>query len=303
MQKKQAEKNIHGRKLAGDVNREFLRWMARPSDRPFFAVLNYFDVHDPYLPPQPFRSRFSKLPRPGGLINSYVFRRNPKLTPEQMQSELDAYDGAIAYVDDAVGKILDELDRRGLTQNTIVVFTSDHGEAFGEHGQMTHRNALYRPLVHVPLVVRWPGKVPAGVRVAAPVTNAWLPATFLELLEISGQTAFPTPSLARAWKSPTEPGEESDMFSELGKLPYTGMEDTRAYYGAMQSLVSSRWQYIRHETLGVELYDWNNDPQELHNLASTPEGQVICREFVSRLERMKAPNLPAPNVAAQIPNH
>ncbi|HEV8385680.1 MAG TPA: sulfatase [Candidatus Acidoferrales bacterium] len=296
--KRRSEEDIRGRKLAYDVDHEFLRWLGRASNRPFFAFLNYFDVHDPYFPPPPFRSRFSKVPRPGGRINSYVFRHDPKLTPEQMQEELDAYDGAIAYVDDAVGRLLDELDRRGLAGNTIVVFTSDHGEAFGEHGQMTHRNALYRPLVHVPLVIRWPGKIPAALRVAGPVTNAWLPATLMDLLG-ANPSPFPTPSLAQAWKDPSMLGGDHLPFAELRKFPYKGMEDTRAYYGAMQSAVTRQWQYIRHESFGEELYDWEKDPQELHNLANTPEGQAAAREIVSRLERMKVPKLKVPATNAQ----
>ncbi len=295
--------DIPGRKLTGDVDLAFLRWLDRPSDRPFFAFLNYFDAHDPYLPPQPYRSRFSTRKAPGGHINSYVLRPAPPMTPEQLQGEVDAYDGAIAYMDDEFGKLLEELDRRGLTKNTIVVFTSDHGEAFGEHDQFTHRNALYAPLIHVPLVVRWPGRVPEGLRLASPVTNASLPATLLEMLGLPSDSTFPLHSLVHDWQSADTADETVYPFAELQKFHITGMEKTLAYQGAMQSVVSPKWQFIRYETLGMELFDWTADPQQMHNLADTPEGQAVCKDFLSRLERMKVPNLPVAQKTAQKPSN
>ena len=64
--------------------------------------MNYFDVHDPYTPPEPYRSKYASVPNPGGLINGFMERYSPSLTPEQIQTEIDAYDGSIAYVDDQI---------------------------------------------------------------------------------------------------------------------------------------------------------------------------------------------------------
>ena len=74
--------------------------------RPFFIFANYMDTHDPYLPPDPYRNKFSQVENPGGLINDRIGQGDPELTPDQVQSEIDAYDGSIAYVDDAIGKLL-----------------------------------------------------------------------------------------------------------------------------------------------------------------------------------------------------
>ncbi len=271
-------------KPAAVVTDSTLDWVRRNPGRPFFAFLNYFDVHDPYLPPRPYRSRFSGGRDVGGLLNEFQRPTPPVLTSEQLQSEIDAYDGAIAYVDDQIERLLKGLEEQGMSDNTIVIVTSDHGEAFGENGLLLHRNALYRSVVHVPLIIRWRGRVPAGVRVTPSVTNASLPATVMELLGQGQQNEFPLPSLAILWKDPEGQRDWPDVLAELAKMPY--IRKYPAYHGWMKCLVRGQWHYIVHETLGQELYDWVHDPREDNNLARTPEGQAAAREMAERLERL-----------------
>ncbi|MGH7551526.1 MAG: sulfatase-like hydrolase/transferase, partial [Longimicrobiales bacterium] len=115
-----------GRKTAAHVSRAFLRWLdRRPAGRPFFAFLNYMDAHAPYLPPEPFATRFGKGERGNPMHMEWA---DWQWTPAQAKAEQDAYDGAIAYLDDQLGRLLGELDARGLLENTIIVLTSDHGE-------------------------------------------------------------------------------------------------------------------------------------------------------------------------------
>lgn len=156
------------RKRADVVNQETLDWIDRDRRRPFFAFLNYFDVHDPYGGPR-----------------SYAKPSWPQ------QTNVDAYDAGVKYVDDSIGRLMEELDRRGLSKNTLVVITGDHGESLGQHHLRTHGKALYWELIHVPLVLRYPGRVPAGVRLDVPVSNSALPATIMELLGEGGQEHFP----------------------------------------------------------------------------------------------------------------
>src|SRR5690606_6884971 len=86
------------RRRAPGVNRALIEWLEAAPGRPFFAIINYFDVHDPYFAPPPYRSKFSALEAPGGIINSYQGRYHAELTAAQIQAEIDAYDGAITYV-------------------------------------------------------------------------------------------------------------------------------------------------------------------------------------------------------------
>jgi arylsulfatase A-like enzyme len=267
------------RKRATQVTDATLRWVEKNADVPFFAFLNYFDVHDPYLPPAPYRTKFATMENPGGRINDYVQRMRPRMTPEQLQGEIDAYDGGLVYVDMEIGRLLGELERRGHLRNTIVVITSDHGEHFGEHGLFIHRNALYREGVHVPLILHWPKKIPAGVRITQPVSNASLPATLLDLLGVVQRDSFVVPSLAPLWEKPESVAAWPLPLMELAQQPYEVVRGWPAYSGRIKSLAAPKWQYIVHEKDGDELYDWENDPKQQRNLAGTPEGQFAVAEL------------------------
>ncbi|MFQ5665226.1 MAG: sulfatase [Candidatus Binatia bacterium] len=288
--------DILGRKRAADVNRAALRWIGRDADTPFFVFLNYLDTHDPYLPPQPYRRKFSRWQKPGGVLNVHRGRGHPRLTRDQLQGEIDAYDGAIAYVDDQIAQLLAALQERGLADNTLLVITSDHGEAFGEHGMLLHDNSLYREVIHVPLVFRWPGHLPAGVRVGQPVTNAALPVTVMDVLGDSDST-FPGPSLRQLWDAPAMHRDWPYPLAEMAYEPWA-QKTFPVSQGSIQSLVTPRWHYIRHRTLGVELYDWQSDPLEGHNLAASASLKTVVTELGGRLAAVPWPAA-APRSARQ----
>jgi arylsulfatase A-like enzyme len=250
------------RRRASDINRSFLRWIKHDSEKPFFVFLNYIDTHWPYLPPTPYRYKFL-----------------------QSNKTIGNYDDAIAYVDDHIGQLLTELQRRKLAKNTLVVITSDHGESLGEHGLSGHRNALYREEIHVPLIFRWPGHVPAGVRMQRPVTNAAIPATVMDLVDAGDQTLFPGPSLTQLWEDPESHSNWPYPLAEIAQAPFEEHKKLPIYHGWMKSLVSPKWHYIENEKLGAELYDWNNDPQELYNLVTRPEVQGVVKRFQAKLQQ------------------
>ena len=260
---------VHGgamgvRKRASVVNQELLRWIDSGSQHPFFAFINYFDVHSPYGGPYGFKQAgWAKGP-----------------ASEQ-------YDKSVEYVDDMFGQLMNELSRRGLTRNTILVLTSDHGESLGQHGLSTHGAALYRELIRVPLIFRYPGHVPEGIRVAASVSNAAIAATIMQELGFDTQQ-FPTSSVAPLW-SLQPPRSWPDPISELAQNDFTrerAWENAvpTANSGPMKSLVSGQFHVIVHQIAGNQLYDWTHDPNESNNLVNTPEGQEIAHKLVSSLE-------------------
>jgi arylsulfatase A-like enzyme len=261
--------DMPGRLRAADINAHALQWIDR-DHRPFFVFLNYFDVHDPYLPPQPYRGMFSTMRDPGGLIDS---ARNapPKLTPEQLQTEIDAYDGAIAYVDAQLARLFQELERRGVAQNTLVIVTSDHGESLGNHSLLGHGTSLYRGQLQVPLIFWWPQHIPSGMRISTPVSNRAIAATVMELVD--GKARFEAPSIAGLWNRTGASSQPLPVVSELAKNPWA---TTRALArsGWLESLIDSQWHYILREELGAQLYDWRSDPGELRNMARTSESVV-----------------------------
>jgi arylsulfatase A-like enzyme len=270
--------DIVGRRSAADINRSALRWIERDTTRPFFAFLNYFDTHDPHVPEQPYRRKFSTQEHPGGILNDDIRREDPDLTPAQLQGEIDAYDGSVAYTDEHIGRLLAALRQWGLLQNTFVFVTSDHGESLGDHNLFLHRNALYRELIHVPLIIVRPGVVPAGWRIAQPVTNAALPATIMTLVGADGAAEFPQRSLTRSWTADSDRSDWPAPIAELARFRW-GPPRRPSTHGATKSVVTSDWHYIIHEKFGVQLYDWKHDPEELRNLAQ----QAALQSIVTRL--------------------
>ena len=180
-------REVVGRKTGAQVNREFLDWEARTGDRPWFAFLNYYDAHEPYLPTRAFADRYSSglPPRRFDHIRYWNVEGGiddwGDLSPAEVEAERAAYEAAITGLDADIGALLSELRRRGAAERTIVVITSDHGELFGEHDTHVHGNSIYWRTLHVPLLMSWPGRLPAGLRVADPVSLRDVPATILSL--------------------------------------------------------------------------------------------------------------------------
>lgn len=276
--------DIPARKEGADITRAALDWIGEDTRTPFFVFLNYMDTHDPYLPPQPYRSKFSAIPNPGGLLNWRVGLDHPKLTAEQLQSEIDAYDGAVSYVDDSVQQLLDGLQQRGF-RNLLVIFTADHGEAFGEHQLYLHGTSLYMEEIHVPLIISWPGHVPAGARIQQPVSNAALPATIMEMLASGKAGLFQGPALTQLWEAPTPPAEWPNSLSEIAQQPWTPA-GSPVHEGSMKSLVGPEWHLITHEKLGAELYAWLQDPLERINMSMSPQAQQVKELFQQILRRI-----------------
>ena len=189
------------------------------------------------------------------------------------------------YADDALGRLMQALDQRGLTNNTLVIVTSDHGESLGQHGLTYHGQALYRELIHVPLVMWYPGHVPAGVKVQTPVTNAAIPCDHHGHPRRREPNAFPCSSLSALWQ--TGGGTDwPDPLSELARNDIADKEDRAAAKivptattGSMKSLVTPQWQFITHESMGDQLYDWALDPGRVQQSDHSPEGQTSGRRF------------------------
>ena len=271
---------------APEIRGKFNDWLdRRDPSRPFFAFLNFLDAHAPYQPPSPFRQQFET--RPGAKIPNITADRpgnalDKPFTPDEARASRDLYDGAIAYLDSEIGKLLHEMERRGLLENTIIILASDHGEAFAEQGLLGHANSLYRPTLQVPLVISWPGHLPAGVRVHQPVSLRDIAATVADLT--SGPADFPGSSLRRYWDGSARL-EEPPLISHIAKL-INQPAWWPASAGEMFSLTDARYRYIWNEARAKEeLFDFEADPDEQHDLAGIPDGQ---RQLPAYREALRA---------------
>ena len=145
---------------AEDINRTSLEWIeSLRDDRPFFLWNHYMDVHGPYEPPRSYQTEFRDGPvgrRRAKRLYRKAVSDAEEVTAAEHELLVDLYDAEIRYLDEQLGALLDELDRRSLLEETLVLITADHGDAFREHGYYEHPRRVHDELIHVPLLVSAP---------------------------------------------------------------------------------------------------------------------------------------------------
>src|SRR6201993_2561421 len=213
----------------GEVTLGFaLEWIGQQKGGPFFLWFHLWDAHDPYNPPEPFRSRFPNAP----------------------------YNAGIAYVDSIVGKLLDYLRSQGLYDNSLIAVAADHGESLGDHGELTHSIFLYDSTIHVPLLLKLPGNRFLGQRVNATASLVDLAPTVLEGL---GQT--PPPAMQGRSLLPLIGNPHPENRPSFA----TGDHSERSFgWSALVSLRLGSKLYVRAPS--PELYDLASDPGAKTNL-------------------------------------
>jgi arylsulfatase A-like enzyme len=288
------------RKDAASINREFLGWLShRPEPRrPFFAFLNYFDAHTPYLPPEGAGFPFGLGPRTLAdhvlLIDEWKAIDKSQLLPRYRELIRDSYDNCIAYLDARLGELFDALQRRGVLDHTLVIVTADHGEELGEHNLYEHGESLYRPEIRVPLLIVLPARVERSGVVRETVSLRDLAATIIELAGLPAGAPFPGRSLAALWRAgasvASPPSDDlNGVISELAEPNPTNPSKGRspAYRGPLISLADGEYVYIRNQASGREqLFREGDDPDELVNLAREEAAQPIVKRLRQRLDRI-----------------
>ena len=248
----------------GQADKTFARaldWV-RARRAPWFAFLHTYQVHHPYAPPP-------------GYLDRVVGSGPPDA------SDSARYDAEIRYTDDLLAKFLAGLDQLGASHDTLVVLLADHGDQFGEHGLTLHGNSLYDDLLHVPLIVRAPGLVPAGLRIDMPVDMTDVVPTVLDLLRLpplrwaNGRSLVP---LLRGASLPDRP-------------LYASLVITRQ---VAVRVPPTKW-IIDQATGRVHSYDLRDDARELHDLgASSPDiGAELLAKYRAACETLPASDVPA----------
>jgi arylsulfatase A-like enzyme len=295
------------RKPAAVVNREFLDWLSRRDQpgRPFFAFLNYFDVHFPYQLPDGGIHRFGVEPRTGReveLVERWRTVDKHGLSYREIAFVRDLYDDCIADLDEQLGRLIDELERRGVLERTWLIITSDHGESFGEQpGIFSHGTSLYQPQLHVPLLVVPPTARHSSPRVVTETVSLRdLPSTIVDLLDLEVGAPFPGQSLAPLWGDPASsvgidtrgPGP-SPAISEV--IPTDPLDPDAAYLlgnrAVWASLAEGDSSYLRilmGGTVHEALFDLRADPRESRNLVEEVAQQPTLQRMRATLDRMTA---------------
>ena len=222
----------------GEVTLNFvLEWLGQQKGAPFFLWFHLWDAHDPYNPPEPFRSRFPNAP----------------------------YNAGIAYVDSIVGKLFDYLRAQGLYDNTLIAVAADHGEALGDHGELTHSIFLYDSTIHVPLLVKFPANHSAGQRVTSTASLVDLAPTLLDSLGQTPPAAMQGHSLLPLIGNPHPENRPSLA---------TGDHSERSFgWSALVSLRQGNQLYVRAPK--PELYDLASDPGAKTNLYATKRPTAV----------------------------
>ncbi|MBI2513232.1 MAG: sulfatase [Opitutae bacterium] len=201
----------------------------------------------------------------------------------QYQNHLKDYLRCVAAVDESVGRILDELDRTGLADSTLVLYTSDHGLCLGDHG-MFDKRLMYDPSIRVPLLARWPGRIPAGIRTERLAINADLMPTLLDAAGVSVPDGVQGRSLLPVWqKTPPTDWRTSFYYRFYGSESYRSGAHP-PHYGVR----TDRHKLIYFpETAEFELYDLQADPHEMNNLASSPAHAPLLQQLKTELLRLR----------------
>lgn len=224
---------------ASEMSAAAIAWLNDHASDTFFLWVHYFDPHAPYQPPAAYAGS----------------GRTP-------------YEGEVAFTDAEVGRLLEALDRLQVADTTLVVLTADHGEGLGEHGEETHLNFVYDTTMSVPLVLRAPGRIPAGKRVAGQVRNADIAPTILSFVGMKPGEALPhaqgidlMPRMAGRHRT-----EELAAYGE-------SLSGWRLFgTSALRCLRKAGWKYIHAPR--PELYHVAIDPGETTNLAADQPGLV-----------------------------
>jgi len=219
---------IFPERRAGVVTDRALDWLKQNAGRKFFLWAHYYDPHQPYDPPEPYKHQYAK----------------------------DLYDGEIAYMDEQVGRLLDGLDQLGFTSRTLVIAVGDHGESLGEHGELTHGIFLYDATLHVPLIVAGPD-VPPGKVIDDQVRSIDLHPTVMEFLHLRSSPEAQGVSLWPLLQHGTHVRSDYSYGETIYPRTYMGWSELRA-------MRSGEWKFILAPH--PELYDLHRDPGELQNL-------------------------------------
>ena len=274
---------------AEEINNMALPWIREHRDEDFFLFVHYWDPHSIYYPPEPYRGLFYRGDETDPENHSLDVLKTQPVWPFTKR-HLDAmkegitdieyviaqYDGEIRYTDDNVGELVNLLKELGIYDETVLIFTSDHGESLGEHHFYFDHCDIYEPTIHIPLIVRYPEEVPKGRRIKDLVQSTLCIApTVLKLFGLDVPKVMEGKNLIEIANG------EDEGYGEI----YVN----QGLWTAKRAIRVGGWKLIKTldksfwETPETELYNLEADPEEADNLAE--EEPRIVDELELRMYR------------------
>ncbi|MGB8952214.1 MAG: sulfatase [Candidatus Aminicenantales bacterium] len=302
--------------IANDYIKAWLdNWENQGPRQPFFIFINYLDAHLPYVPPEPYKSKFLKSPISQTIDRlcsqdwlDEAFRLmglRGSASKEEYEQLAELYDGEIAYLDGQVQELINNLKMRGILDNTCLIIVSDHGENLGEHnGLLDHCLSMHQTLLHVPLIIRFPRYFPKGVRYPANVSTMSIFSTILEVAEANSSPEFPPqveplPKNKERMDLPPTISEYSLPVWELGLLTsiVPGV-DIRPYAIRQRAIQDESWKLVWQSDGKSKLFNLISDPREENPLEPTSEshGVFLLKELNNWVTGLKIPEVPLPLV-------
>lgn len=256
---------------AEDINKEVFTLLEKVQqvDRPFFLFINYMDAHSPYLPSPPFDTLWpgkEEIFKPDWYRKTFgeVMTLKRKITEKESNHLNSQYDGEIAYLDSHIGELITRLKERGLHENSLIIITSDHGEAFGERNFMQHGFAVYQDQIYVPLIIKYPNTKEA-CEVNESVNSVDIMPTVLDMLgyeipeEVQGRSLLELETLKSRF-----------IITESFPNPLV-INWHRRFDRTERAIFSGSLKYITSTAGKRELYDLSKDPDEKRNLYNSAD--------------------------------
>lgn len=277
---------LHATRWMGDTALNFLNTYTRPE--PFFLKVSFIRPHSPYDPPERWMSRYEHADIPKPAVGKWAERYAPRssnrndlwhgaLPEDEIRRARQAYYGSVSFVDEQIGRVLEALERRGMMDNTLIVFIADHGDMLGDNN-LWRKTYAYQPSARIPMLIRWPSGLLSAQKGQVRSEPVELRDILPTLLDVCGAT----------------PNREMDGRSLLPLLksdkqdwrPWIDLEHNICYgpENHWNALTDGKWKYIFHAQRGEEqLFNLQKDPYELTDLSSDASFEDALRTWRQRL--------------------
>lgn len=280
---------LHPTRWTADTAINFLE--TYNEDKPFFLKVSWERPHSPYDPPERFMKMYEDAPVPARSLGDWAARYKENSDPsnynawhgdfgeEQARQSRRAYYGSVSFIDEQIGRVLDALEKRGWLDNTLILFTADHGDMLGDH-YLWRKTYAFEGSAHIPMLIRWPKSMSErrGQTIEQPVELRDVLPTFMDAAGVQYDPQhFDGASLLDLVRGNT-----------ANWRPWIDFEHSQAYPGTgwWTALTDGRIKYVFYGSDGSELlFDLQADPGELHNLAGDPDHRSDLQTWRDRMAR------------------